>query len=81
MLAQSLAREYGPKGVHVAHFVIDGIVDAERTRSRFGDYMDSLGEDGVLSPDAVADTFWHVHSQNKSAWTHELELRPFSETW
>lgn len=81
MLAQALARDYGPKGVHVAHFIIDGIVDAERTRSRFGKYMDSLGEDGVLSPEAIADTYWHVHGQHKSAWTHELALRPFSENW
>jgi len=81
MLAQALAREYGPKGIHIAHVIIDGIVDAERTRSRFGDYMDSLGEDGVLSPDAVADTYWHLHNQPRSAWTHELEMRPFGEKW
>lgn len=81
MLAQSLAREYGPKGVHIAHFVIDGIVDAEMTRSRFSDYMDSLGDDGVLDPDAVAETYWHLHTQQRSSWTHELELRPFSEKW
>ena len=81
MLAQALAREYGPKGVHIAHIIIDGIVDAERTRARFGDYMDSLGDDGVLSPQAVADTYWHLHNQPRSAWTHELELRPFGETW
>ena len=81
MLAQALAREYGPKGVHIAHIIIDGIVDAERTRARFGDYMDSLGDDGVLSPQAVANTYWHLHNQPRSAWTHELELRPFGETW
>lgn len=81
MLAQALAREYGPKGVHIAHVIIDGIVDAERTRSRFGEYMDSLGEDGVLSPKAVANTYWHLHNQPRSAWTHELELRPFGEKW
>lgn len=81
MLAQALAREYGPKGVHVAHIIIDGIVDAAGTRSRFGDYMDSLGEDGILCPNAIANTFWHLHNQPRSAWTHELELRPFSEKW
>lgn len=81
MLAQALAREYGPKGVHIAHVIVDGIVDAERTRSRLSDYMDSLGDDGVLSPDAIADTYWHLHTQPRSAWTHELELRPFSESW
>lgn len=81
MLTQSLARQYGPKGVHVAHFVIDGIVEAEGTRSRFGDYMDSLGDDGVLDPNEIAETYWHLHTQQRSAWTHELELRPFGENW
>ena len=81
MLAQSLAREFGPAGVHIAHFIIDGIIDGPMTRSRFSDYMDSLGKDGVLSPEAIADTYWHVHAQQRSAWTHEIDLRPFSESW
>jgi len=81
MLAQSLAREYGPQGIHVAHFVIDGAVDGERLRSRMGAYLDSLGEDGSLSPDAIADAYWYVHSQPRTAWTHEIDLRPFSEKW
>lgn len=81
MLAQALAREYGPKGVHVAHIIIDGVVNAERTRSRYAEYMDSLGEHGVLEPDEIAETFYHLHSQHRSAWTHELELRPFRENW
>lgn len=81
MLAQSLAREYGKKGIHVSHIIIDGIVDAEKTRLKFGEYMDSLGDDGILSPDAVADSYLHLHNQPRSAWTHELELRPFSEKW
>lgn len=81
MLAQSLARDYGPKGVHVAHFIIDGVIDGEMVRSRFGDYLDGLGEHGGLSPDAIADAYWHVHSQHRSAWTHEMDLRPFKENW
>lgn len=81
MLAQSLAREYGPKGIHVAHFVIDGVIDGEMVRSRFGEYLDALGEDGSLSPDAIAETYWQVHQQHRTAWTHELELRPFKENW
>lgn len=81
MLAQSLAREYGPKGVHVAHFIIDGVIDGEMVRSRFGDYLDALGKDGGLSPDAIADAFWHVHTQHRSAWTHEMDLRPYKENW
>lgn len=81
MLAQALAREYGPKGVHVGHVIIDGIVDGERVRSRFGDYLDALGEDGGLAPDAIAEAFWFLHAQPRSAWTHELDLRPFKESW
>ncbi|MEO0417433.1 MAG: SDR family NAD(P)-dependent oxidoreductase [Pseudomonadota bacterium] len=81
MLAQSLSREFGPAGVHVAHFIIDGIIDGEYVRGRFGEYLEKLGEDGSLSPDAIADTFWHVHTQHRSAWTHEIDLRPFKENW
>lgn len=80
-LAQSLARDYGPKGVHVAHFIIDGVIDGEMVRSRFGDYLDALGDDGGLSPDAIADAYWFVHQQSRTAWTHELDLRPFKENW
>ena len=80
-LAQALAREYGPKGVHVAHVIIDGVVDGDRARAGFKDYLDSLGAEGALDPDAVAESFWAVHSQNRSAWTHELDLRPFKENW
>lgn len=79
--AQALAREYGPQGVHVAHIIIDGVVNGDRARSNFGDYLNSLGEDGAMDPAAVAEAFWMVHSQHRSAWTHELDLRPFSETW
>ena len=81
MLAQSLAREFGPKGVHVAHFIIDGVIDGEMVRSRFGEYLDQLGEDGGLSPDAIAEAYWFVHTQARSAWTHEIDLRPFKENW
>lgn len=81
MLAQALAREYGPKGVHVAHVIVDGIIDGEIVRTRFGEYLDKLGEDGSLSPDAIAEAFWYLHNQPRSAWTHELDLRPFSENW
>lgn len=81
MLAQSLAREFGPHGIHVAHFIIDGVIDGDMVRSRFGEYLDALGEDGGLSPDAIAEAYWYVHQQHPSAWTHELDLRPFKETW
>ena len=75
------AAEYGPKGVHVAHVIIDGVVDGEMVRNRFAQYLDALGEDGGLSPDAVAETFWQIHQQHRSAWTHELDLRPYKENW
>ncbi|MEM6900960.1 MAG: SDR family NAD(P)-dependent oxidoreductase [Pseudomonadota bacterium] len=81
MLAQSLAREFGPRGVHVAHFIIDGVIDGEMVRSRFGEYLDGLGEDGGLSPDAIAEAYKYVHQQPRSVWTHELDLRPYKETW
>ncbi|MGP1352730.1 MAG: SDR family NAD(P)-dependent oxidoreductase [Parasphingopyxis sp.] len=81
MLAQSLAREYGPEGVHVGHVVVDGVIDGEMVRSRFGEYLEQLGEDGSLDPDAIAENFWHLHSQHRSAWTHEIDLRPFKENW
>lgn len=81
MLAQSLAREFGPHGVHVAHFIIDGVIDGDMVRSRFGEYLEALGEDGGLSPEAIAEAYWYVHQQPRSAWTHELDLRPYKETW
>lgn len=80
-LVQSLAREYGPAGVHAAHIIIDGIVNGDMVRSRFGDYLDQLGDDGSLDPDAIAETFWQVHTQPKSAWTQEIDLRPYKENW
>jgi NAD(P)-dependent dehydrogenase (short-subunit alcohol dehydrogenase family) len=80
-LAQSLAREYGPQGVHVAHVLIDGVVNGDQAQSRFGSYIDNLGPDGALDPAAIAEAFWMVHRQPRSAWTHELDLRPFKESW
>jgi NAD(P)-dependent dehydrogenase (short-subunit alcohol dehydrogenase family) len=80
-LAQALAREYGPQGVHVAHVIIDGVVNGDIVRGRFADYLESLGDDGALDPDAIAEAFWALHSQPASAWTHELDLRPYKESW
>ena len=80
-LAQALAREYGPQGVHVAHVIIDGVVNGDIVRGRFADYLESLGDDGALDPDAIADAFWALHAQPASAWTHELDLRPYKENW
>lgn len=74
-LAQSLAREFGPQGIHVAHVVIDGQIDTPRTRSR------DLGRavDTFLDPAAIAETMWQLHAQPRSAWTQELDLRPSTE--
>ena len=80
-LAQSLARELGPEGVHVAHVVIDGAVDGTFIRSIRGEVDDLLARDTILKPADVAATYVHLHRQPRSAWTHELDLRPWSETW
>ena len=84
MLCQTLNAEFGPQGVHVAHVVVDGSVDAPDTLgkllgNKFEAYKASKGEDGVLDPAAIADTFWHLAQQPRNCWTHELDLRPFSD--
>ncbi|MFQ5348649.1 MAG: SDR family NAD(P)-dependent oxidoreductase [Rhodothalassiaceae bacterium] len=76
-LAQSLARHWGPKGIHVALFIIDGVIDLPRTRKMLPDKPDTF----FLKPDDIADTVFHVAHQAKSAWTFELDLRPFMEKW
>lgn len=73
-LAQSLAREYGSKGVHVAHIVLDGLIDEPQTERRFGTTLSSR-----MAPDALARAYVAIAAQHPSAWTHELDLRPFSE--
>jgi len=80
-LAQSCAREYGPQGVHVAHVIIDGGIDGERLRSHSPQRVAQAAEDGLLKPEAIAETYWQLHAQSRSAWTHELDLRPFSESF
>jgi NAD(P)-dependent dehydrogenase (short-subunit alcohol dehydrogenase family) len=80
-LAQSMARELGPQGIHVAHVVIDGAIDTEFIRANFPERA-ALGErDGILSPDAIAEVYWQLHRQPRSAWTQEMDLRPWIETW
>jgi NAD(P)-dependent dehydrogenase (short-subunit alcohol dehydrogenase family) len=80
-LAQSIAREYGPQGVHVAHVVIDGGIDGERLRTSAPQRAAEAGADGLLDPEAIAETYWQLHQQHRSAWTHELDLRPYKETF
>jgi NAD(P)-dependent dehydrogenase (short-subunit alcohol dehydrogenase family) len=78
-VAQGLAREFGPQGIHVAHIIIDGAIQGEYAATKFADYVRSKGENGLLSVDAIADAYWALHRQPASAWTHELDLRPFKE--
>ncbi len=81
MLAQSMARELGPQGIHVAHVVIDGGIDTEFVRGLRPDFDDLKARDGVLSPDAIAANYVMLHHQHRSAWTHELDLRPWIESF
>ncbi len=78
-LAQSMAREFGPSGIHVAHVVIDGGIDGEKLNTAVPQLKEKRGADGLLNIDAIADAYWHLHTQHPSAWTHELDLRPFKE--
>lgn len=80
-LSQSMARELGPQGIHVAHVVIDGAIDTEFIRSNFPQRAALKDQDGILSPDAIAEAYWQLHTQHRTAWTHEMDLRPWMETW
>ncbi|KAJ5120302.1 uncharacterized protein N7515_009690 [Penicillium bovifimosum] len=75
-LAQSLAREFGPQGVHVSHTIIDGVIDIERTKGFKFDHPDAK-----LSPDAIADSYWHLHTQPRTTFAFEMDLRPYVEKW
>jgi NADP-dependent 3-hydroxy acid dehydrogenase YdfG len=76
-VAQSMARDLGPKGIHVGYFIIDGIIDIERTRERFPDRAD----DFFMQPDAIADSVYALTQQDRSAWAFEIDLRPYGEKW
>jgi hypothetical protein len=76
-----MAREFGPQGLHVGHVIIDGMIDGEQLNSRFPQFKEQKGEDGMLRIDAIADAYWALHQQQRSAWTLELDLRPFKETF
>jgi NAD(P)-dependent dehydrogenase (short-subunit alcohol dehydrogenase family) len=80
-LAQSMARELWPQGIHVAHPVIDGAIDTEFIRTGFPDRYALKEQDGILNPDHIADAYWQIHIQPRDAWTHETELRPWIETF
>jgi NAD(P)-dependent dehydrogenase (short-subunit alcohol dehydrogenase family) len=81
-LAQSMARELGPQNIHVAHVVVDGAIDTDFTRERAPDrYESRKAADGILNPESIAENYWNLHCQPRDAWTHEIDLRPWSETW
>lgn len=80
-VAQSMAREFGPQGIHVAHVICDGAIDGVFTRSRFDDLTQLLEEDLILKPEEIARNYVMLHHQQRSAWTHELDLRPWREKW
>lgn len=80
-LAQSMARELGPKNIHVAHIVVDGAIDSEFIRDNVPETYAKKEQDGILNPDHIADNYWHLHTQPRDAWTHELDLRPWMERW
>jgi NAD(P)-dependent dehydrogenase (short-subunit alcohol dehydrogenase family) len=78
-LAQSMARELGPRGIHVAHSIIDGAIDTAFIRNTFPERYALKDQDGILNPDHIADAYFMLHSQPRDAWTHELDLRPYME--
>lgn len=78
-LAQSMARELGPRGIHVAHVVVDGAIDTEFIRSNFPERYALKEQDGILDPEHIAENYWMLHRQPRDAWTHELDLRPWME--
>jgi short-subunit dehydrogenase len=80
-LAQSMARELGPRGIHVAHVVVDGAIDTAFIRENFPERYASKADDGILSPEHIAENYWYLHTQPRDAWTFELDLRPWMERW
>jgi NAD(P)-dependent dehydrogenase (short-subunit alcohol dehydrogenase family) len=78
-LAQSMARELGPRGIHVAHSIIDGAIDTAFIRDLFPERYALKAQDGILNPEHIADAYWMLHTQPRDAWTHELDLRPYME--
>ena len=80
-LAQSMARELGPQGIHVAQIVVDAAIDTEFIRENFPQRYALKAQDGIVDPEAIAESYWQLHLQPRNAWTHELDLRPWIETW
>jgi len=80
-MAQSMARELGPKGIHVATVLLNGAIDSKMMWRDYRERMEKLGTDGALAPDAVADAYWQLHNQPRNAWTFEVDLRPWSQSF
>ena len=80
-LAQSMAREFGPQGIHVGHVVIDGPIDNDNSRELFPEIYAERPDDRVLKPDDIAEIYWHLHRQPRTAWTFETDIRTYAEPW
>lgn len=80
-MAQAIARELGPKGIHVAHSIIDGAIDTAFIRDNFPERYAMKEDGGILNPESIADAYWMLHNQPRDAWTHELDLRPWMESF
>ncbi|SCA56529.1 Short-chain dehydrogenase/reductase SDR [Candidatus Terasakiella magnetica] len=80
-LAESMAREFGPQGIHIAHVVVDGLIDNPNTKDLFPDLFNQKPVDGIINPDDLADIYWDLHKQKRTAWTFEVDARPYSETF
>ncbi|PAU53049.1 SDR family oxidoreductase [Pseudomonas indica] len=80
-LAQSMARELGPQGIHVAHPVIDGAIDTAFIRDNFPEMYQRKERDGILEPDHIAEIYWQIHGQPRDCWVHEMDLRPWLENF
>lgn len=80
-LAECMARELGPKGIHVGHVVIDGPIDTDATRALFPDWFEKRPADGIMQPDDLAEIYWQLHQQPRTAWTFETDVRTYVEPW
>ncbi len=81
MVAQSIARELGPKGIHVGHIVVDGGIDTAFIRENFPERYALKEQDGILNPDHIAELYWTIYKQPRDAWTFEMDVRPWTEKW
>ncbi|MBM4384506.1 MAG: SDR family NAD(P)-dependent oxidoreductase [Deltaproteobacteria bacterium] len=80
-VAFGMAREFGARGLHVGHVIVDGVIDGDQVNARFPQLKERLGADGMLAPDDIAEAYWQLHRQPRSAWTLELDLRPYKESF